>query len=142
MQKPTKRHHTQEMLSYGEVIVYVESEHGINVRDYRNQLKTNSDLVNRYNEKVSKDKKITGDTQYSSQTYQNFEKWLQENNLPSSQKGDIPYLDYWHWVLHNQFEGVKGNEQYLGLRGILDRSKKSDRIHASRRRTIASLLGQ
>ena len=41
--------------------------------------------------------------------------------MPSLQKGDVPYLDYWHWLIDHDLSKVHNRARmYWGLQEILN----------------------
>lgn len=107
-------------MNYGEIIEFVERKYKIDTRDYAKKFETHIKLTEQYNQTVPEQLRIRGNTQFTSDAYNQFERWLEKNNLPSLQNEDIPYLDYWHWLIDHDFEGIhNGERRYWELQRII-----------------------
>jgi hypothetical protein len=117
--KPVKKQVVNDMLDYHEMVRYVEEKYDIKVRDYLKRFDTNRKQIEEYNETVPKEKKVTGNTQYTTQVYKDFVKWRNEKGYPDHET--IKYLDYWHWLLDNCFCDIdNGSSAYWNMGEILN----------------------
>ncbi|MBI1968775.1 hypothetical protein HYS49_02595 [Candidatus Woesearchaeota archaeon] len=118
MNKPTPKQRTPVM-DYLEMIRFVEEKYGITVRDYAGRFAVFPKQVEQYNPTAPPELRVDGNTRYDSEAYQRFERWREENKLPTPDT--IPYLDYWHWLLNNHFFEVHNGEVvYWHVQEILD----------------------
>lgn len=119
--KKSRPKQEEPIMYFNEIVEYIEKKHDIKVRDYANKFEIENNHLERYNANVPKKLRIDGSTQFTSDAYQRFEKWLEDNNLPSHQKNEIPYLDYWHYLVGNVFNGEihNGEKRYWDLQKIL-----------------------
>lgn len=147
MRKPTPVQR-KALLEYEDIIAFVEKKYDIDTRDYagkhngkggeshfqkyeritgdvvshlfypdcsgRNGGKT---VMRNGKKRPATEEEYRADFDLIHKQYQRYLKWCKKN--PENEPP--PYLDYWHWIIENQFDSPsEGTEQYWDLKDILE----------------------
>lgn len=147
MNKPTPKVR-QPIMDYHEMIDFVEKKYEFDTRDYKGKHKLYIPFEKETGINVYKCPDVSGkqegtykgwmiyegglikgtrkikatEKEYKEQFqeyYANcgqFEKWKKDKGY-----GDIPYLDYWHWLMERCFQEVSnGSDNYFNVKEIID----------------------
>lgn len=126
----------EPILDYNDVIDYIEEKYNIDTRDYAGkfngkgkkkikELEDNWLEVNGYGQYKHVLNKPKGSKKDWEEGSEEIRIRVEINTRIRDEEKDweeiVPYLDYWHWMLDNNFDNVSnGCNQYWGVMGILE----------------------